>query len=104
MDIIARINELMSKKGWTAYALSKQTGISTNTIYDWNKGAIPSLENVLKVCDAMDITAEQFFCGVQSYKLSDEENKILQEWFVLSDLEKKAMFSMIDTFKVLKRD
>ena len=67
MDIIARINELMSKKGWTAYALSKQTGISTNTIYDWNKGAIPSLENVLKVCDAMDIIPHQLMLEAKHY-------------------------------------
>lgn len=102
MDLVSRINQLMEKKGWTAYMLSKQTGISTNTIYGWNKGAIPSLDNVLKVCEAMGITAEQFFCGIESYKLSYEENNLLKDWFVLSDVEKKAIFDLIETFKILK--
>lgn len=104
INLVDRINELISKKGWTAYELSKQTGISTNTIYDWNKGAIPSLSNVVKVCEALDITVEQFFCGLDSYKLSEDEKRILQEWLVLSDLEKSAIMNVIETFKILKRD
>ena len=104
VNLVDRINELISKKGWTAYELSKQTGISTNTIYEWNKGTIPSLSNVVKVCEALDITVEQFFCGLESYKLSEDENRILQEWLMLSDLEKNAIMSVIETFKILKRD
>jgi len=103
LDLGARIYELMEQKGWSGYELSKQTGISTNTIYDWQKGAVPSLANVAKVCDTLKITLEQFFCGVGSYNLSEDENKILQEWMLLSDLEKSAILNMIDTFKILKR-
>lgn len=102
-DIVLRINELANKKGWSFYELSKQTGISTNTIYNWQKGAVPSLSNVVTVCEAFGITVEQFFCGLDSYMLSDDEKKILQEWFSLSDLEKRAILDMIETFKVLKR-
>ena len=104
INIVDRINELIEKKSWTSYELSKQTGISTNTIYEWNKGAMPSLSNIIKICEALDITIEQFFCGVESYKLSDDENRILQEWLMLSSLEKSAIINMIETFKILKRD
>lgn len=104
IDLVSRINDLLNKKGWTAYELSKQTGISTNTIYDWNKGAIPSLSNVVKVCEALDITVEQFFCGIDNYKLTGDETKILNEWLLLSDPEKNAIMNIIDTFKILKRD
>lgn len=104
INLVDRINELLDKKGWTAYELSKQTGISTNTIYDWNKGAVPSLTNVIKICEAFDITIEQFFCGIESYKLTEDENKILQEWLLLSKLEKDAILNIIETFKILKRD
>ncbi len=104
IDIVERVKELTEKKGWTSYELSKQTGISTNTIYDWYKGAVPSLANVVKVCEALDITVEQFFCGIGSYKLTDDENRILQEWLLLSNLEKSAIMNIIETFKILKRD
>lgn len=104
VDLNKRINELLNKKGWTVYELSKQTGISSNTIYAWQKGAVPSLGTVLIICEALGITVEQFFCGIESYKLTEDENRILQEWFMLSDLEKRAIFNLIETFKILKRD
>lgn len=50
----------------------------------------------------MDITLEQFFCIGGSFNKSDEENRLLTEWFCLSELERKAIFSMIDVFKTLK--
>ena len=97
-----RIGELMVLKGWTAYELSNQTGISTNAIYDWFKiGAVPTLQNIIKICEAMEITLEQFFCG-GDYKYTDEENEILKEWVGLSDLERSTLMNLIETFKILK--
>lgn len=103
VDLVKRIKELMDKKGWTSYELSAQTGISTNAIYDWFKiGATPSLTNVVKICEAMDISLEQFFCGEQMYCPSDEEQAILEQWFRLSDLERNTVLQLIETFQVLK--
>ena len=103
VDLVKRIKELMDKKGWTSYELSAQTGISTNAIYDWFKiGATPSLTNVVKICEAMDISLEQFFCGEQLYSPSDEERQILDQWFRLSDLERNTVLQLIETFQVLK--
>lgn len=104
VNLVERINELLDQKGWTGYELSKQTGISTNAIYDWNKaGATPSLANIVKICEALGITLGQFFCGSEAYQLTEDEDRILQEWFTLSDLEKDAVRRMIETFKILKR-
>ena len=50
----------------------------------------------------MNITLEQFFCGEAQYILSDEERSVLDIWFTLSDLEKKAIFDLIETFKIIK--
>ena len=101
-NAVERINELMNKKGWTPYELSNQTGISTNAIYDWNKiGAMPTMPNIIKICEAMGITLEYFFCG-GSYQYTEEENKVLDKWFALSDLEKSTVMTLMETFKVLK--
>lgn len=103
MDVVGRIKELMDKKGWSCYELSAQTGIATNSVYDWFKiGAKPSMSNIIKICEAMNITLEQFFCGEAQYILSDEERSVLDIWFTLSDLEKKAIFDLIETFKIIK--
>ena len=101
-NTVERINELMNMKGWTPYELSNQTGISTNAIYDWNKiGAMPTMPNIIKICEAMKITLEYFFCG-GSYQYTEEESKVLDKWFSLSDLEKSEIMKLMETFKVLK--
>lgn len=101
--IIDRIDDLRKRKGWSKYELAKSIGVSTNTVYSWYRtGAMPSLHNVERLCESLDITYEQFFCGIGSYKLGEQENKLLQDWFVLSELEKQAVFQIIDVFKVLK--
>lgn len=102
-NVVERIRELTAKKGWSIYELSAQTGISINSIYEWFKsGAEPSVGNIIKICDSMELSLEQFFCGNEMYQLNDDENKILEEWFRLSDLEKSTIFNLIDTFKILK--
>ena len=102
INVTERISELMALKGWSSYELSNQTGISTNAIYDWFKiGATPTLQNIVKICEAMEISLERFFCG-GSYRYTDEENEILQEWFTLSDLEKQTILKLMETFKILK--
>ncbi len=102
INVTERIKELITLKGWSMYELSNQTGISTNAIYDWYKiGATPTLQNIVKICEAMEISLEEFFCG-GSYQYTEEENKILQAWFTLSDLEKQTVLKLMDTFKILK--
>ena len=102
INVTERIGELMVLKGLTAYELSNQTGISTNAIYDWFKiGAVPTLQNIIKICEAMEISLEQFFCG-GDYKYTDEENEILKEWVGLSELERSTLMNLIETFRILK--
>ncbi len=102
INVTERIKELMTLKGWSSYELSNQTGISTNAIYDWFKiGSMPTMQNIVRICEAMEISLEQFFCG-GSYKYTEEENKILQDWFSLSDLEKQTILKLMETFKILK--
>ena len=97
-----RINELMTLKGWTVYELSNQTGISNNAIHDWFKaGSTPTLQNIIRICEAMEIGLEQFFCG-GNYQYTDEENAVLKDWFTLSELEKETILHLMETFKILK--
>ena len=105
IDVVARIKELMDKKHWSCYELSTQTSISTNAIYDWFKiGAMPSLGNIAKICEATGITLEQFTCGDDAYTMTSEEKEILTLWFALSDFEKAAVMNLIKAFKALKNN
>lgn len=100
--IIKRIDELIKLKGWSKYELAKNMGISPHTIYRWYQSSTPSLSNIEKICEILNITIEQFFYGVGSCKLDDEQKEFLKDWFILSDLEKQAIFNIIDVFKKLK--
>lgn len=102
-QIAERINELRIKKGWSQYNLAKATGISENTVYGWTRNNVtPSLKNVEAICEAMGITVAQFFCGNCAEILDNEERKLLNEWFLLSDIEKQSIFDIIEVFKILK--
>ena len=102
INVNERIHELMPAKRWTPYELSNQTDISANAIYDWfKKGSVPTLQNIIRICEALEISLEQFFCG-GSYRYTDEENKILEEWVSLSDLEKHTLTNLMETFMILK--
>lgn len=62
---------------------------------------MPTLQNIIKICEAMEISLEQFFCG-GDYKYTDEENEILKEWVGLSELERSTLMNLIETFRILK--
>ena len=105
INVNERICQLLTEKGWTGYELSKQTGLSTNTIYEWTKGrSVPSLSNIVKICEAFDITIRQFFFSTEVYEFSEDEKELLQEWFTLSDLERNAIKNMIEIFRILRHD
>ena len=58
MDVKQRILELMEKRGWSKYRLSKETGIYITTINDWfnEKQYTPSRDSIVSICEAMGIT------------------------------------------------
>lgn len=102
IDTVKRINELMDIKGWSAYELSNQTRISTNAIYDWNKiGAVPTLANIIKICDAMEISLEYFFCNGR-YAYTEEENRILNKRSALTAFEKNTVDNLAATLIISK--
>ena len=51
MDVKQRILELMEKRGWSKYRLSKETGIYITTINDWfnEKQYTPSRDSIGRV-------------------------------------------------------
>ena len=98
ISILNRINELRELKGWTKSELASHAGISTDSVYNWYKEeTLPSLTNIELICKAVDITIEQFFCDIDS--IPEDEKELLNNWMFLSDLEKKAVFDLIDVFK-----
>ena len=86
--VIERIKELCQLKGWTCYKLAKESGIpysSLNTML--NKQHIPSMNNLIKICEGFNITLSQFFDSMEAP--TDEQTKVLNLWNLLDKRSKK---------------
>lgn len=57
-----KIMSYCNEKNWSLFELSLQANISTATIYSWFKNQkSPSLKNIQKICNALNITLCEFF-------------------------------------------
>ena len=62
MDLIARITELLDKRGWPKYQLAKESDISQSTISSMMKrGNNPTFSTIGRCCKAFGITVAEFF-------------------------------------------
>lgn len=98
MNILDRIDKLCSERNWTYYELSKQSGITSNTIYKWKNGSQPTIANLEKICDAFGLSMKQFFAGVESSDLSDEQNEFLNYFVLLNSRQKAIIKLMLENF------
>ena len=62
------------------------------------------MADIVKICETMGISLEQFFCGEQAYQLPKDEQEILSNWFALSEFEKAAVMNLIKAFKAVKNN
>lgn len=98
--IVGRIEELRRGKGITQKDLAKAIGISKSAVYKWGKSStLPSLENIENACTVFGITVEQFFHGLGNENGESSEEKFLDAWRMLTDLEKSAIERVIAAFK-----
>lgn len=62
MDVLSRIKTLMEARGWTAYRLASEAGLTESTIQNlFRRNGIPTLPTLEAVCSAFGITLSQFF-------------------------------------------
>ena len=59
-----KLDEILNKKGITKYELSTMINVPNQTIYSWVskvKMSSPTIENVEKICIALNIGIEELF-------------------------------------------
>lgn len=62
----ARVNELMTAKGWYSARLAREVGKSQVTVDRWLSGTIPELNNLVILSKALDTTADYLLYGSRS--------------------------------------
>jgi len=104
MTISERMFSIMEEKGITRYRLSKLTGISVQTIYDWKKKHTnPGADKIMLICDALEITPEELLRGTKSedkQKKPNPENymemQLLDDFRQLSERQQRRLRAYID--------
>ena len=64
MTISERLFMIMKEKNISMPDLSRMTGISRHTIYDWQrKNTNPGADKIMVICEALQITPEELLVG-----------------------------------------
>ena len=73
-NVLGRITELRTARGWSNYSLAKKSGIPQSTIATWYKRQVcPSIEKVEILCQTFGITLADFFAEPKKDGSIDDE-------------------------------
>ena len=99
MDTIERLRQLMSERGWTAYRLSKECGLSQSTLANiLKRNAQPSIATLEELCAGFGITLSQFFAdGEESVVLTPSQRKMLDKWNCLTEAQHNSLLILMDS-------
>lgn len=95
MDFLDAFQRLMDSKGVNANLLAKNSGVSVNTIYTWQKGSSPSLDKLIPIADALGVTLDEL-AGRVPPQHTEQEVKLLHLFSKLSSEDKKTIMVMVE--------
>lgn len=82
INVTERIKKICAAYSWTYYRLAKESGITYSTLSSMlNKGTLPSIPTLEKICNGFGITLSQFFLDDESTAmLTVSQKEHLQRW------------------------
>ena len=96
MDTHSRLRQLMAERGWTAYRLAKESGLSESTLANiFKRNTVPSIGTLESVCSAFGISLTQFFAESEMVELTPELKELFDNWASLTPEQKQAALQMI---------
>ena len=96
MDTHSRLRQLMAERGWTAYRLAKESGLSESTLANiFKRNTVPSISTLESVCSAFGISLAQFVAESEMVELTPEWKELFDHWVSLTPEQKQAALQMI---------
>ena len=96
MDTHSKLRQLMSERGWTAYRLAKESGLSESTLANiFKRNTVPSISTLEAVCAAFGISLAQFFFFFFMVELTPELKELFDHWVSLTPEQKQAALQML---------
>ena len=101
MDTHSRLRQLMAERGWTAYRLAKESGLSESTLANiFKRNTVPSISTLESVCSAFGISLAQFFAEGDIVELTPELKELFNNWVALAPEQKQAALLMVKAMDV----
>lgn len=96
MDTHERLRQLLNERGWTAYRLAINSGLSESTIANiYKRNTVPSLPTLEAICKGFGITLSQFFAEGDMVELTPQLRELFDNWVNLTPNQKEAALQMI---------
>lgn len=112
MTISERLFSIMKEKNISMPELSRLTGISRHTIFDWQKkNTNPGADKIMVICEALQITPEELLtgeCGNATIEhdtfvsMDGTEIELVKEYQELSDAKKKRLLAYMNMLQNTK--
>lgn len=92
-DVTNRIKELCKERNMSFYRLSKSSDIPQTTLTNiLNRGTVPSIYTLERICDALGITLSQFFSTHDdTYELTADQKQVIDLYIQLSPDDKRLV-------------
>lgn len=96
MDTHERLRQLLNERGWAAYRLAINSGLSESTIANiYKRNTVPSLPTLEAICKGFGITLSQFFAEGDMVELTSQLRELFDNWVNLTPNQKEAALQMI---------
>ena len=112
MTIGERLFKIMNEKNISMPELSRMTGISRHTIFDWQRrNTNPGADKIMVICEVLQITPEELLVGKQNDEMSEYDHvintnviemQIMKECQDLSEAKKKRLLAYVSMLQNMK--
>ena len=106
MNVLDRIVELRTAKGWSEYQLAEESGMTQSTISSWyRRHMTPSVPSLERIYDAFDISLSQFFMesGSQPIVLTDKQVELINATNKLSPEQLDNLLIFLNSLNAKKQ-
>ena len=98
MNVIERIHQLRTERGWSVNNLAMEAGLTQSTLNSiLSRNTPPKIETLQLLCNAFKITLAQFFLEDEKVEIiSTKEKELLTAYRKLPEKKQKALLSLIE--------
>ena len=108
MTISERLFSIMAAKGISIPELSRMTGISRHTIFDWQKkNTNPGSDKIMVICESLNISPQELLAGKKEVEENNTfsleiDGQIIDGFRELSETKKRRLLAYMSMLSNMK--